>query len=146
MASHQVSIHKVVALQSQLGLGNVIPLAVRLYPEQLSKRDANGNLPLHIAVSTPVEKQRQQRYGRFQVTDAVSVLLDAYPQAACVADCHGRLALHLALERGKRSWNFGIQKLVDAAPRALETRDVKTGFYPVQLAAMNQGGETTWRP
>lgn len=138
---HKVSIHKLVALQSQLGLGNVIPLAVRLYPEQLSKRDTNGNLPLHIAVSAPVEKQRQQRYGRFQVMDAVSVLLDTYPQAASVADRHGRLALHLALERGKRSWNSGIQKLVDAAPRALETRDVKTGLYPVQLAAMNQGGD-----
>jgi hypothetical protein len=90
---------------------------------------------LHIAASTLVEKQRIPRWGRCYAKEALVVLLDAYPQAACVANGNGRLALHVALENG-RSWNSGIRKLVDAAPRALETRDVKTHFYPVQLAAM----------
>ena len=129
-------VHEVVTYQTQLGISNVIPLVVRLHPEQLSYIDAHGNLPLHIAACTSVEKTRQ-RYRRFQSVDAVSVLVDAYPQAASIANRDGRLALHLALERGKRTWNEGISKLLDAAPRALMTRDVKTHFYPVQLAALN---------
>jgi len=131
-------VHEVVAYQTQLGLSNVIPLAVRLHPEQLSKRDMNGNLPLHIAASTPAEKMRQ-RYGRFQAVDAVNVLVNSYPEAAGAANRNGRLALHLALARGRRTWNTGVSKLVDAAPRALMTRDVETHFYPVQLAAAANG-------
>ena len=138
-SSDPISIHEVVAYQSKLGLGSVIPLAVRLYPDQLSTRDTNGNLPLHIAVSMPMERTRQ-RFGRFQEVNAVDALLQSYPQAASIANGDGRLALHLALRYGRRNWNTGIEKLVDAEPRALTTRDVETHFYPVQLAAVSCSG------
>lgn len=131
-------LHEVVTYQECLGLGNIIPLAVRLHPEQLSKRDESGNLPLHIAATTPAEKERQERYGRYQAVDAVSVLLQAYPQAASTANGSGRLPLHLALGVGKRTWNTGIAKLVEASPRSLMTRDVETHFYPLFLAAAQE--------
>lgn len=70
-------------------------------------------------------------------SNAVNVLVHAHPQAAGIANRNGRLALHLALDRGKRTWNEGISKLVEAAPRALMTHDVETRFYPLQLAALN---------
>lgn len=133
-SSHSTVLHELMKYQSLLGLGNgVVPLAVSLYPEQLSKRDIHGSLPLHIAASTPVEKRRE-RFGRFQEVHPVQVLLESYPQAARIANGEGRLALHLALCCGRHTWNSGIEKLVEAAPRALETRDVVTHFYPVQLA------------
>lgn len=135
-------LHEVVSYQTQLGLTNVVPLAIRLHSDQLSKRDEHGNLPLHIAVSTPVQRSSRQRFGRFQAVDAVDVLLQAYPQAASIADAKGRLPLFLALEKGRRTWNDGgIQALVTAAPRALATRCVKTHFYPLQLAAAASQGD-----
>lgn len=138
-SSQPILLHEVVAFQSDLDLSLVVPLAVRLYPDQISTRDTNGNLPLHIAASSPAQRKRQ--YMRLVVQDAVDVLVSSYPTAARVPNREGRLPLHLALACGRRTWNTGICALVDTAPQALMTRDVKTHLYPVQLAAIHEADD-----
>jgi hypothetical protein len=136
-SSHSISLHEVVALQSDLDLSHIIPLVVRLYPNQTSTRDHDGNLVLHIAASSPVQ-QKQHQHMRFVVQDAVDVLVNSFPTGARMPNREGRLPLHLALERGKRTWSTGVCTLVNAAPQTLMTRDVTTHLYPVQLAAIHE--------
>ena len=47
----------------------------------------------------------------------------------------GRLPLDLALSSGQ-TWNNGIALISEAAPSALQVRDVKTNLYPFMLAAV----------
>lgn len=136
-----ISIHEMMALQSKLGLSLVIPLAVQLCSKQLSAIDNNGNLPLHIAASTPVS-WNEPKYVLFRnEIDTIDVLVQHHPSAARIANGDGRLPLHLSLEQGKRTWNSGVGSLIKAAPQSVTTRDVKTHMYPVQLAAAQTSGE-----
>jgi hypothetical protein len=136
-SSHPISLHEMVALQLDLDLSHIIPLAVRLYPHQIPTRNHEGNLVLHIAASSPVQRKQHQHL-RFGAQDSVDILVNAFPTGARIPNREGRLPLHLALACGKRTWNEGICPLVNAAPQALMTRDIKTHLYPVQLAAISE--------
>ena len=58
-------------------------------------------------------------------------VLRLHPNGASVKNGKGRLPLHLALE-----YNWPVHDILIAAePRALETRDVVSGFYPFMIAA-----------
>jgi ankyrin repeat protein len=138
-SSQPILLHELVAFQFDLDLSQVVPLAVRWYPDQISTRDNHGNLPLHIAASTPAQRKRQHM--RFIALDTVKVLVASYPAAASISNREGRLPLHLALACGRRTWSSGIGTLVDAAPQVLMTRDVKTHLYPVHLAAIHEADD-----
>jgi hypothetical protein len=66
----------------------------------------------------------------------LSIVLDCSPKAASCADIEGRLPLAHAVSTGKR-WNGGIKQLIDACPRALESRDMTTHLHMFQLAAIH---------
>lgn len=55
-------------------------------------------------------------------------------------DSTGRLCLHLAIEGGC-TWENGVKQFYQAAPKAIETRDVRTHLFPVMMAAVGENAE-----
>ena len=54
---------------------------------------------------------------------------------ASMCDRGGRLPLHVALQSG-RTYQNGVEKIANAAPLAMQTRDTQTGMYPFMLASI----------
>eukprot|EP00978_Attheya_sp_CCMP212_P020609 scaffold59185_cov57-Attheya_sp.AAC.1 len=121
--------------------------ACKLYPEQLQERDADGNLPLHLAAKHAYHDvfgyatyagqllEYKYKYILYQTRKgAISRLLQCYPAAASIKDAEGRLPLVLALESGKHT--YSAMELARAAPHSLDTRDEQTRLYPFLLAAI----------
>jgi ankyrin repeat protein len=90
--------------------------ALLLYPEQLSKPDDNGSVPLHVACSRP---------------DAAHVkdILRACPTASKIRNQEGRLPIELAVECGL-SWTDGVGELLLSNPISLEALNVDERMYP----------------
>lgn len=93
------------------------------------ERDEEGRLPLHIAVIMP-----------FTSTQTLRELLRRFPKAAKIAHA-GQLPLVAAILSGK-TWENGVQLLLEAEPRALSTRERISGLYPFALAATITSSET----
>eukprot|EP00550_Attheya_septentrionalis_P002081 CAMPEP_0198291960 /NCGR_PEP_ID=MMETSP1449-20131203/9287_1 /TAXON_ID=420275 /ORGANISM="Attheya septentrionalis, Strain CCMP2084" /LENGTH=379 /DNA_ID=CAMNT_0043990647 /DNA_START=49 /DNA_END=1184 /DNA_ORIENTATION=- len=94
--------------------------------------EKTGRLALHIlleAKRSPVAFQ-----DHCETFGILTILLEAYAEAAGIPTPDGRLPLHLAVEQGWESHDL----LLEAAPLALATRDYKTRLYPFQLAATFQ--------
>lgn len=72
---------------------------------------------------------------RSRQESVVDVLLEWSPISATYADKEGRLPLAVALRSG-RSWKT-IRRLISGCPRALEYRDVPSGFFMYQIAAVH---------
>jgi len=148
-------------------LSVVMWFALKLYPEQIRTRDANGNLPLHIAVQKPIYAQQyfvgihESRYHHFRTVypeeyqDAeefmACFLLNAFPEGATYMDAQHHVPLvvsllTLAAQREENSRNqyyihsdqqqqHRLNRLIEAAPEALVSRDFETRLYPFQTAA-----------
>ena len=107
-------IHACVGVQSCPS--SLLDNAMLLYPEQLSKQNDNGSVPLHIACSRP---------------DAAHVkdILRACPAASKIRNHEGRLPIELAVECGW-SWTDGVGELLLSNPISLEALDVDERYYP----------------
>ena len=92
--------------------------------------DEHGNLPLHVLVSLSLWGTKQK------IHQLCKHFIDAFPNAARIANHEGRVPLNIALERGKVTWEYRIQDLFQAAPEAIMARDCKTHLYPFMLAAV----------
>jgi len=90
-------------------------------------RDSQGNLPIHIALGGAYHPS----FGVAGAREIVRYILKKSPQSAQIPNGKGTLPLHLALQYGWPCHDI----LVSAAPQALETRHIQTGFYPFQIAA-----------
>lgn len=127
-------------------LGDISPfldIAVRLYPEQVTTSDKDGNYPLHLVASNPFTGGaiQQRPLGQLHCwipRDPIEVLVSSFPPAATYTDKNGDLPLHLALKSGQRQWGSGLSSLVLAYSDALQCRDRETGLFPFQLAAACQ--------
>lgn len=139
-------LHDLVSNLSCLGdISPFLDIAVRLYPEQVSITDNDGNYPLHLVVCNPQrdsvsrQQQRHQQFNHkpmaFIPRDPIEVLVSSYPMAASFLDKNGDLPLHLAIKTGQRKWGKGLSSLVEAYSDALERRDRETRLFPFQLAA-----------
>lgn len=145
----------------------VMWFALKLYPEQVSTRDAHGNIPLHIAVTKPVYCQQYHigiRESIFhhvrtlypeeyiEAQDHMAIfLVKHFAQGATYMNPHRRVPLLVSLltlqaQRATPHANLNyhysefnqddrLQKLVEAAPQVLCSRDYNTKLYPFQLAA-----------
>ncbi|GFH59821.1 hypothetical protein CTEN210_16297 [Chaetoceros tenuissimus] len=114
---------------------DIIQHALDLYPHEILMRDSKGRTPLCIASETVDNGDHTGIKTREGVID---VLLDARrsgKEAAKMVNHEQRLPLHVAVEKG-RSWHNGVETIVNAEPMALQTRDMQTGLYPFQLAAI----------
>jgi len=65
---------------------------------------------------------------------AIDFLLSLNPQAASVPNPEGRLVLNLAIEKENRYY----EKIFLAAPRAINTSDIKTHMLPFMTAAIDR--------
>jgi ankyrin repeat protein len=97
---------------------------IRLWPESLLLRDANGCLPLHLAVGNSK---------RNVPPNVVSFMVRTGPGAVRVRDQQGRLPIHAAL--AEANWSSDVaQVLVAEWPESLRERDDQ-GRLPLHLAA-----------
>ncbi len=132
------------------GHTNLVKYALRLHPEQALWRDKDGRTPLSIACAKNETNNEiinlllggKSRGGEDsdgnESGSGIRENLDPRGAAAAVAsmaDTKGRLPLHLAVESGRTLKN-GVELIADAAPLAMQTRDVQTGMYPFQLASI----------
>ena len=99
----------------------VAKLAICLHPDQVSIRDAAGNLPIHLACKHERTKE---------------ILECLLPYHADSRDQeHDRLPLEIAIAQGK-TWENGISRLWDAHPLYGAPRDVVTKLPAFLLAAV----------
>jgi len=136
---------------------SVVKIATIVYPKQVEQCDEQGMTPLLIAASAPIYKVRDLSDDGYMLEDRVhgddtnndmasveesnstepsviDILIRASTKPASIADSHGRLPLHLAIQTGKR-WNEGIRAILEAHPDALGQKDITTGLVPFMQAA-----------
>ena len=132
----------------------MIRLALSIHPEQIQEMDEDGNLPIHIAaVASSItadggndeDGSMMSDYSFLSTAAACSnafdkvirILIRQYPAAARIPHgVSGKLPLMLALE--KRTWEDGIQTLLDAFPAALHAKRMLPGVYPHLLAKIGR--------
>jgi hypothetical protein len=110
----------------------VFPFLISVYRNELTVKDKDGRLPLHIAATDATANRS------YDVQSKISMLLTEYPEAARIADASGRLPIYIALENGI-AWEEGIQDLFALEPKVIGNRDCVTSLYPFMLAAVGGG-------
>ena len=106
------------------GNPSIVEYALMLHPDEDVTKDKQGMTSLVFAASRKVNTLRE-----------IFQLLLGIPAVDAMDGHEARLPLDLALSSG-RTWNNGFALIVEAAPSALQVRDVKTIFYPFMLAAV----------
>ena len=106
------------------GHPRVVEHVIQENPNDVLRRDDNGRVPLTIAAAKVSTHP-----------DIIKMLIRSNQNTAIMADSRGRLPLHLAVESGL-TVKSGVRLIAQAAPAALQTRDVVTGMYPFMLAAI----------
>lgn len=91
----------------------IIEFLVVAAPEQADELDETGNLPLHLASAVELDEAHSQSY-----VEVIVELLERYPEGASAPNPEGLLPLHLMIQAG-RSWECGIEKLVEVHPAAI---------------------------
>lgn len=98
---------------------SILEMANFLMPQELLRKDENGDLPLHFAA-------------RCANDDVICDVLRAQPKAASLPNSDDLLPLQIYLQRDRRrSWNHVIQKLIIAFPLAIEHLDIDRRLYPL---------------
>jgi hypothetical protein len=128
---------------------NYLLMAMKLYTNTAAAEmvdDVTGPLPLHVAARYPVRTMPAQWPHKVPVPlEPLKSLIQMCPKQFAVAckrtDSSGRLALHMALDQGRRGWSQGIEALVMRAPESLLKDDPVTGLLPFQLAAAATSAE-----
>ena len=96
--------------------------ATQVCRDEMCQCDPRGCLPLHLACDAP------------NACHSLSIVLSAYPGAACVADAEGRLPLEIAIASGKK-WEDGVEMIFLANPAAVLHQDPNTHLYPFMQGA-----------
>ncbi len=134
-------VHAIIECGGQTSL---VRYALGLHPEHILLRDLEGRVPLSIAsskvdanpeiITLLLEEEKKNAMYQIDQTSSSPVVVRK-KVAASMADKKGRLSLHKALESGRTLKN-GVDLIANAAPQAMETRDIKTGMYPFMLASI----------
>jgi ankyrin repeat protein len=101
--------------------------ALQDYKDQASQRDSLGRTPLHIAALI----------GSSCSTEALQSLIDANPKAPRMTDNEGRLPIDWAAESASTPIK-SLSLLIKGEPRAVDTRDLRNGYYPFVSAAISE--------
>ena len=109
---------------------SLMELATKGNSHLLKESDEDGNLPLHIAAANL--KFTDDKRERF---NSVAYVVAEYPEAATVRNKKGDLPLHLAVRSGK-TWEQGVESILNAYPGAVLERDTKFGLYAFKVAAI----------
>jgi hypothetical protein len=116
--------------------------ALRRFPEEAKCLDADGNYPIHIEASIPVEKmslldgRRPVRCGEgcrgncHRRTGILRILLELYPEATQSRNRSGNFVLGLMIQNG-RPWDSTFALVVRTFPQAFHwVRDVNSTLMP----------------
>eukprot|EP00934_Nitzschia_sp_Nitz4_P002030 Nitzschia sp. Nitz4//scaffold44_size153857//87113//88831//NITZ4_002730-RA/size153857-processed-gene-0.104-mRNA-1//-1//CDS//3329552184//2030//frame0 len=131
----------------------ILSLILFAFPRQIKQpildKDDKGNLPLHAVCSWPggpAEKAGVQTLLSTRKSQAISRVIDEFPQAVKSTNGQGETALELAAKSGT-SWDGGVRRLVKAYPKALRIASEETGLYPFMTAATaaDKGNDTPVR-
>ena len=106
----------------------VLKEALRRFPAQALERDAQGRTPLLVAV------ELLDSHSDTQAQAVVCELLQSNPRAARMTDKEGRLAIDVLTEKPYNEQVYDL--IVQAEPRAIDTRDLKNKQHPFLTAAM----------
>jgi ankyrin repeat protein len=120
-------VHRAVQMETPPDLLRYI---VETNAQELTKVDADGNLPLHYAamVKPPTSSDTTVTSGHFPAfytKYVVDELLYKFPEAASMTNREGKFPLELAISTGKQWIGGGIKSLYDAYPQALEHIDLQ---------------------
>jgi len=111
-------VHRAVQVETPPDLLRYI---VETNAEDLTKPDADGNLPLHYAAkSKPSDRANETAFPSLYTKYVVDELLYKFPEAASMVDANGKYPLYLAVQAGKQWIGGGIKSLYDAYPGAIE--------------------------
>ena len=81
---------------------------------EVGQMDATGNLPLHLAA----QMELSEGVDMVDYVNVIKSVLQRFPEGARVSNSDGLLPLHLIIQAG-RSWNSGIELLVQTHPAAI---------------------------
>ncbi|KAL3937705.1 MAG: hypothetical protein SGARI_002016 [Bacillariaceae sp.] len=120
-------VHRAVQMETPPDLLRYI---VETNAQDLTKVDADGNLPLHYAamVKPPLQTEdivTSGHFPAFYTKYVVDELLYKFPEAANMANSDGKYPLELAISTGKQWIGGGIKSLYDAYPQALDKIDLE---------------------
>ena len=110
---------------------DLIRLVLFIHKDQLTEMDENGDLPLHVLLST------SRNCDKRKVDTVIDDIVSANPSAVKVLNKKGLLPLELALINFKCTSN-GVKTLINAEPRSAEHFDLNTKLYPFMLAASSK--------
>jgi ankyrin repeat protein len=113
----------------------------------LLEPDEDGNLLLHrAAASAPLstltlsskveaymERKASGEWNWFAHRSVIAQLCHLEPDAATVRNRNGQLPLHVAIDNGK-SWNDGVEDLLNAYPNSIDIPDPVSGLPPLLLS------------
>ena len=131
-------------------------LAIKLYPDQVYKRDVNGNLPIHIASKSHNTALSEGVWHQGAGVDGsapskmsggtspmLECLLRVYPEGCLILNLEGQLPIHLAIRAGKM-WETGIYDIFRACPSVLigAVRDTPSQLHSFMLAATRSSDGT----
>lgn len=103
------------------------------HPDQVGQVDDEGNLPLHLAaqLELPPEEAHISDYAA-----VIQSLLQQFPEGARATNPDGLLPLHSMIQAG-RSWNSGIQLLVQTHPAAICDLNLKSCALSTLLSRLD---------
>jgi hypothetical protein len=161
-------VHASVSLTGYGCPPEMIRLALSIHPHQAKEMDEDGSLPIHNCAMAPSfvfndsarsNSDDDSFISEFSVTPQTAtthqststphafdkvfkILLQHYPASARVPHgVTGKLPLTLALDN--RSWDDGVQTLLDAYPSALESKKMTSdAIYPWMLARIGNRPST----
>lgn len=138
-------VHRAVQMETPPDLLRYI---VETNAQDLTKVDAQGNLPLHYAAmvkppkpTTSDGKSDTTHFPSFYSKYVADELLYKFPEAAGMKNADGKFPLTLAVTSGKQWIGGGIKSLYDAYPRALGQIDLKKKQHFSLRRALSMGEE-----
>jgi hypothetical protein len=109
--------------------GELMSLALKLYPEDFLQLDDDGQNVLDVAIAQSVTADSSIVYALLKHDK------DGALYKMCEANCcHSQPPLHRAILAGK-GWSGGIQSLCDGDANVPTEADTGTGLYPFMMAA-----------
>jgi len=102
---------------------DLIQYIIKSRPNEVSKTDEHGCLPLHIAATTTplsASSSSNNEAGNDYSKLIIEKILSAFPEGAACANRDGKLPLQLAIESGKFWTRGGVKNLYEVFPEAME--------------------------
>jgi hypothetical protein len=148
-------------IQSDYVPEKVLEMALKIHRRELSKRDDDGNLPLHCLLKKELRPsgkcfnnenfmdneeipEAAKDPKKYFNNDYLDKILDAYPDAAHVPDRHGDYPIVMIVKASLINrtplWNYAISKLLPAPPHILERNEnfMNLHVFPMIAVAFKQ--------